>query len=120
MHGAGAVIDGIVRENISGTYQECSVFKMSAMGLVLKVPTANAERIGLRALDEASCVEEVLQKLPALPAEMSSNWNQRYRENLERLKSGRLLEVAVVIEGHDAAGPRPQPFHRRAKNAFGR
>lgn len=98
MHGAG-VIDGIVRENISGTYQEYYVFKMSAMGLVLKVPTANAERIGLRALDEASCVEEVLQKLPALPAEMSGNWNQRYRENLERLKSGRLLEVAVVIKG---------------------
>ena len=27
------------------------------------------------------------------------NWNQRYRDNLARLKSGDLLEVAWVIKG---------------------
>lgn len=30
---------------------------------------------------------------------MSANWNQRYRDNLARLKSGDLLEVARVIKG---------------------
>lgn len=30
---------------------------------------------------------------------MSTNWNQRYRDNLARLKSGDLLEVARVIKG---------------------
>ena len=29
----------------------------------------------------------------------TTNWNRRYRENLNRLKSGDLLEVARVIKG---------------------
>ena len=30
---------------------------------------------------------------------MTQNWNRRYRENMERLKSGDLLEVAFVVKG---------------------
>jgi CarD family transcriptional regulator len=30
---------------------------------------------------------------------MSSNWNRRYRENMDRLKSGDLMEVARVVKG---------------------
>ena len=37
--------------------------------------------------------------LPRMPVEMSGNWNRRYRENLERLKSGDPMEVAAVIKG---------------------
>ena len=29
---------------------------------------------------------------------MTTNWNHRYRENMERIKSGDLLEVAGVIK----------------------
>ena len=47
MHGAG-VIDGIVREKICGTVQEYYVFKMPVGGLVLKIPIATSQAIGLR------------------------------------------------------------------------
>ena len=34
-----------------------------------------------------------------MPVEENSNWNKRYRENMARLKSGDLYEVARVIKG---------------------
>ena len=66
---------------------------------MLKIPVAGSSSIGLRAILDRESVEQVLEALPALSAEMSSNWSRRYRENLERLKTGDLYEVARVIKG---------------------
>ena len=41
----------------------------------------------------------MLQVIPTLDAEMTANWNHRYRENMARIKSGDLVEVARVIKG---------------------
>ncbi len=98
MHGAG-VIDGIVREKICGTVQEYYVFKMPVGGLVLKIPIATSQAIGLRDVVDAQAAEKLLAAFPTLDAEMTSNWNHRYRENMQRLKSGDLYEVARVIKG---------------------
>ena len=49
MHGAG-VIDDIVREKVAGVLQEYYVFKMPMGGLILKIPTANADVIGVRGI----------------------------------------------------------------------
>ena len=40
-----------------------------------------------------------MRAIPALVVKEPSNWNHRYRENMERLKSGDLYEVARVIKG---------------------
>lgn len=98
MHGAG-IIDGIVSERMGGVTQEYYVFKMPVGGLVLKIPTANSAAVGLRATVAAGDAARLLRELPALAVEMNSNWNHRYRENLQRLKSGDLYEVARVIKG---------------------
>lgn len=98
MHGAG-IIDGIVSERMGGVTQEYYVFKMPVGGLVLKIPTANSAAVGLRATVAAGDAARLLRELPDLAVEMNSNWNHRYRENLQRLKSGDLYEVARVIKG---------------------
>ena len=98
MHGAG-IIDGIVSERMGGVTQEYYVFKMPVGGLVLKIPTANSAAVGLRATVAAGDAARLLRELPGLAVEMNSNWNHRYRENLQRLKSGDLYEVARVIKG---------------------
>lgn len=41
----------------------------------------------------------MLAAIPGIEVDMTQNWNRRYRENLERLKSGNLLEVARVVKG---------------------
>ena len=98
MHGAG-IIDSIVHEKIGGAYHDYSVFKMPMNGLVLKIPTQSMDLIGIRPIDSFEEIEAVFLMLPQISSEMNSNWNQRYRENLERLKSGDLMKVAAVIKG---------------------
>ena len=97
MHGAG-VIDSIVEEKIGGTTQAYYVFRMSVGGLVLKIPVANSQVIGLRAVVDAAAADEVIAALGSLEIEVTSNWNKRYRENLLRIKSGDLYQVAGVIK----------------------
>lgn len=97
MHGAGT-IDSIVEEKISGSLVQFYVFKMPVSGLVLKIPTANCDAIGIRMVSKVEEIEQVISSIPALPVDMTANWNHRYRENMERIKSGDLMEVAGVIK----------------------
>jgi len=97
MHGGG-VIDSIVSERVNGKTQDYYVFHMPLNGLILKIPTGNAHLVGLRFISEAAFVSEVMNAIPVLEATCNTNWNRRYRENMDRLKSGDLLEVARVIK----------------------
>ena len=98
MHGAG-VIDDIVRERVAGTTKEYYVFKMPMGGLILKIPTVNSQAIGIRKVISKAEADELLEEIPAIAVEHNANWNKRYQENLLRLKSGDLREVAQVIKG---------------------
>ena len=75
------------------------MFTMPIGGLVLKIPVANSTVIGLRAVVDSQFAEAVISAVPGLEVDMTTNWNRRYRENMERLKSGDLYEVARVIKG---------------------
>lgn len=97
MHGAG-VIDDIVQEKVSGTTKEYYVFKMPVGGLVLKIPVANSQTIGIRGIMSQAEAETLLDAIPALTVESNANWNKRYQENMLRLKSGDLYEVARVVK----------------------
>ena len=85
MHGAG-VIDAIVQEKVAGSTQDYYVFKMPVGGLLLKIPTANSQTIGVRSVIQRPEAEALIAAI-------------RYRENLLRMKSGDLYEVARVIKG---------------------
>lgn len=63
MHGAG-VIDDIVQEKVAGVMKEYYVFKMPVGGLVLKIPTANSQVIGIRGIISQAEAEELLNALP--------------------------------------------------------
>ena len=79
--------------------QDYYVFKMPVGGLLLKIPTANSQTIGVRSVIQRPEAEALIAAIPSLAVEESSNWNKRYRENLLRMKSGDLYEVARVIKG---------------------
>ena len=97
MHGAG-IIESIVQERLGGQLGSYYVFRMPSGGLTLKIPTGSCGAIGVRALSTSGRIREVLSAIPGLEIDRT-NWNRRYRENLNRLKSGDLLEVARVIKG---------------------
>lgn len=97
MHGAG-VIHEIVQERIAGKTQTYYVFQMPVGGLRLLIPVANSDAIGIRPIMSAEEAAAFMEEIPLLTVETDTNWNRRYRENLERLKSGDLRQVARVIK----------------------
>ena len=98
MHGAG-VIDSIVQKKVNGVVRDYYVLKLPLSGMLVMIPTHNSEEIGVRPIVQGEEAERVIAALPSIQVDMTSNWNQRYRENMLRLKSGDLMEVARVVKG---------------------
>lgn len=95
MHGAG-VVDSIEEKDILGEKQAYYILKMPGEVKVM-VPIAKAENVGLRGIIDKSAAEKVFGVLEANETEMSMNWNKRYRDNMEKMKSGDIYEVADVV-----------------------
>ena len=98
MHGAG-VIDSIVQKKVNGVLREYYILKLPLNGMLVMIPTHNSEEIGVRPIVVGEEADRVIAAIPGMDVEMDSNWNRRYRENMLRLKSGDLREVARVVKG---------------------
>lgn len=95
MHGAG-VIDSIEEKEILGEKKQYYILKMPGEVKVM-VPTANAENMGVRNIIDKNGAKKVLSILEKDETEMPENWNKRYRDNLEKIKTGDVYEVADVV-----------------------
>ena len=98
MHGAG-VIEGIVTKKINGAERDYYVLKLPVGGMIVMVPVEGCENIGVRGIISGSEARKVIDSFSELEICMTQNWNKRYRENMDKLKSGDLLEVASVVKG---------------------
>ena len=98
MHGAG-IIDSIVTKRINGKDREYYVLKLPAGDMLVMVPVETCDAIGVRPIVAPAEAEALLGAIPVIEVEMTSNWNKRYRENMLRIKSGDLMEVASVVKG---------------------
>jgi len=96
-HGAG-VIDSIEEMKIDGCTRMYYIWKMPAGG-VNKIPTERTEQIGIRPIIDSNKADELMAAISQIDAEMTASWNSRHRENMQRLTSGDLLEVARVVKG---------------------
>ena len=95
MHGAGT-IDAIEEKDILGEKQNYYIIKMPGEVKVM-VPISKASDIGVRSVIDKAEAGKVLEVLEANEKEMSNNWNKRYKENMEKMKSGSIYEVADVV-----------------------
>lgn len=98
MHGAG-VIENIVEQKINGTSRQYYVLKIPVGGMLVMIPVVNCEEIGVRPIIDSKRAEEIIGALSGIEIDMTQNWNRRYRENMLRIKSGDLIEVAKVVKG---------------------
>jgi CarD family transcriptional regulator len=57
----------------------------------------NVETIGLRGVVDEGTVQEVLHLMRSQKESDTTNWNRRYRANLDKMKSGDIYEVADVV-----------------------
>lgn len=98
MHGAG-VIDSIEEKKINGCTRQYYILKMPSGGMVVMIPMENCAAIGVRPILGFDEAETLMETIPGIETDMTTNWNRRYRENMQKIKSGDLLEVARVVKG---------------------
>lgn len=95
MHGAG-VIETIEERSILDEKQSYYIIRMPGEVKVM-VPTAKAEEIGVRNIIDKETAGKVINVLEQDSTEMSMKWNKRYRDNVEKMKSGDIFEVADIV-----------------------
>lgn len=97
MHGAG-VIESIEEKEILGEMQKYYVLKMPIGDMKVMIPTRNVGDIGIREVIGGEEVDKVFDILKDENVNLNSNWNKRYRENMVKIKSGNIYEVADVVK----------------------
>lgn len=96
MHGAG-VIESIEEKEILGERQQYYIMRMPIGDMKVMVPLKNVENIGLREVIDDNTVELVLQRMRQEEDDDSTNWNRRFRANLDKMKTGDIYDVAEVV-----------------------
>lgn len=96
-HGVG-VIKAIETQSIGGVDQSFYVMKILNNDMTIMIPTANSVNVGLRAIISSDEVQEVLDILMERDIKISAQtWNRRYRDYMEKIKTGSVFEVAAVL-----------------------
>ena len=96
MHGAGT-IEAIEEKEVLNEKQSYYILKMPGNVKVM-VPTNKADEIGVRSIIDKKSTEKVFEILGENSTDTESNWNKRYRGNMEKMKSGDNYEVADVVK----------------------
>lgn len=96
MHGAG-VIESMESKEVLGETKNYYVLKMPIGDMKLMIPVDNVNNIGLRNIIDRDSVDVVIDILRQGAVLNDSNWNKRYRDNLLKMKTGDIFEVAQVV-----------------------
>ncbi len=96
MHGAG-IIEEIEEKKILGETRKYYILRLPCGDMKVMIPVEASVRIGVREIISEEELKGVMSILKGDSTEMPSNWNRRHRENMEKLKTGDVVEVAEVV-----------------------
>jgi len=95
-HGA-AVIERKEKREVFGEKRDYFILRLAYGDLTLMVPADNVEEVGVRDVINSEEVEEVFAVLRKKEARMPTNWSRRFKNHVEKLKSGDIYQVAEVV-----------------------
>jgi len=94
-------VERIEKQTIGGAETELYIVRILSNNVTLMVPVTNAENVGLRSVYSREKGQEILDYLQDrsdFTGYSGQNWNRRYREYSEKLKSEDLTDVAYVLK----------------------
>ena len=95
-HGVG-LIERIESQEISDCRQDFYVMRILDNGMIIMIPTNNVENVGLREIIEQTEVATLYSILKKRDVPIDNQtWNRRYREYMDKIKTGSVFEVAEV------------------------
>lgn len=96
-HGVGEVV-AIENREILGKTHRFYILRILDNGMTIMIPTHNVQQVGLREVIGTDKVEQVFQILKEKGLSVdTTTWNRRYREYMEKIKTGSVFEVAEVL-----------------------
>src|SRR4029453_12658636 len=96
-HGVAQII-GVETREISSTKQTFYILKILDNGMKIMIPTKNAGEVGPRELIREDEVDEVFEILKSREVSVEGQtWNRRYREYMEKIKTGSVFGIAEVL-----------------------
>lgn len=96
MHGAG-IIRQIDKREILGEVKDYYLLSVPCGDMNVMIPVESCDSIGVRPVCEPEMIEKAIEALGEASTEMTGNWNKRYRENTEKIKTGDILLVAEIV-----------------------
>ncbi len=96
-HGVG-VIKAVETQTVAGADHTFYVMEILENNMTIMIPTESSITAGLRAIVNEQQVEEVIAILEEKDVELGSQtWNRRYRDYMDKIKTGSVHEVAAVL-----------------------
>mgnify|MGYP001332458835 CR=1 FL=1 len=95
MHGVGQ-IDAIEKKVILGKRSEYYMITIISNGMKVMIPVNNAKEIGIRSIIPKKDIKKVLAILSTEAETIEEDWKLRYQNNIDKVKSGSIYEVAGV------------------------
>lgn len=95
-HGA-AIIEGIEQRSFKGEMVDYLILQVNQGDLLVRVPAANAQKVGVRDVVDDEGLRRVFSVLRERDVEEAGNWSRRFKANQERLASGDVNQVAEVV-----------------------
>jgi CarD family transcriptional regulator len=97
-HGVGR-IEAIETKVVNGEEHDFYIMKIIENAMVIMIPTWNVESVGLRDVIQKKDIPKIFEVMQSRQEQPMDNqtWNRRYREYMEKIKTGSLFEVAEVF-----------------------
>jgi CarD family transcriptional regulator len=97
-HGVGEIM-AIERRVVNGEKHDFYIMKVVENGMTIMIPTNNVESVGLRNVIHKKEVSKVYAVMRSKKESNTDNqtWNRRYREYMDKIKTGSLYDVAEVF-----------------------
>ena len=96
MHGAGIIVDKEKKE-ILGTEKDYFILKIPVGEMKISIPIDKINEVGIRSIVDEKTIEDVLGILSNAQGEIIQNWDKRYKDNLEKLRTGDICEISEVF-----------------------
>lgn len=97
-HGVG-IIEQISSRTIGTNVEKFYLLKIKASSLKVMVPFHNVETVGLRRVVRNGEVQKIIEFLSDGKCENAADWKDRFKDNSDKMRTGSLLDVAIVLKG---------------------
>jgi len=117
-HGVG-IIEQISSRTIGATVEKFYLLKITSSSLKVMVPFHNVDSVGLRRVVRNGEITKIIEYLQDGKCENNADWKYRFKENSDKMRTGSLMEVAIVLKGLLSLG-QEKPLSFREKKMLER